>query len=225
MRPTNQLAVIFDVDGVLVDSYEAHLRSWQIVARECGVPFTEADFVATFGRTSREIIRLIWKMDDERRIREIDDRKEALYRDIVARDFPAMDGAGALIDALHAAGFLLAMGSSGPAENVQLALERLGRREKFSAAISGADVSRGKPDPEIFLKAASRLGVAPDSCAVIEDSPPGVRAANAAAIRCVVLLSRGHRREDFAGLDCSLVAHSLRELGPDAMRRVIAGDG
>ncbi len=219
---TQRQAVIFDVDGVLVDSYEAHLRSWQSIAREEGVKFTEDDFVAGFGRTSREIIQRYWGIDDEARIRAIDDRKEALYRQMVAARFPVMDGATQLIDGLRSADFALAMGSSGPPENLQVALDGLGRRDAFFAVVSGMDVHRGKPDPEIFLVAAKRLGVCPSQCVVIEDAPAGVQAAHAAGMACVVLLSRGRKAADFADLQPELKVHSLRDLSPGLISRLIA---
>jgi len=219
---TKRQAVIFDVDGVLVDSYEAHLRSWQSIAREEGVKFTEDDFAASFGRTSREIVQRCWGIDDEVRIRAIDDRKESLYRQIVAAHFPVMDGATELIDALKSADFALAMGSSGPPENLQVALDGLGRRDAFSAIVSGMDVHRGKPEPEVFLVAAKRLGVPPSLCAVVEDAPAGVQAAHAAGMACVVLLSRGRKAADFAGLQPQLMVHSLRDLTPELIGRLIA---
>jgi len=121
---SRQLAVIFDMDGVLVDSYRAHFASWLALARECGFEFTERQFAATFGRTSRDIIANLWPdPPPDERIAEMDDRKEALYREIISKDFPAMDGARELIRALHAAGFKLAVGSSGPPENVAVALD------------------------------------------------------------------------------------------------------
>ncbi len=224
-RLLKPLAVIFDVDGVLVDSYDAHLRSWLMTAQELGVAYTEDDFIEGFGRTSREIIeRSFGISDDEERIRGIDDRKEALYREIVAGDFPAMDGAVQLIDSLTASGFTLAMGSSGPPENLELALERLNRREAFSAVVSGRDVQRGKPDPEVFLLAAARLGVPPERCVVIEDAPAGIQAAQAGGMACVALLSRGRRASDFAVLQPNLVVRSLREMSPRQIQSLLDDD-
>src|SRR3990172_3562301 len=119
-------AVIFDLDGVLVDSYRAHFASWRRVYGELGIDYGEEAFAADFGRTSRDILRrtLGAGLSDER-IRELDERKEALFRDILRENFPAMDGAAELIDALATDGFLLAVGSSGPPENIALSLQKL----------------------------------------------------------------------------------------------------
>lgn len=211
-------AVIFDIDGVLVDSYDAHLRSWQAVAGRHGHEMTETQFAATFGQTSRDIIRQLWSSESltEQQVSAIDEQKEAAYRDIVAADFPAMPGAIALIDALHAAGFALAMGSSGPPENVQLAIEQLGRRALFGAAVSGADVTHGKPDPQVFQLAAERLGIPPKECLVIEDAAVGIAAANAAGMVSVALVSTGHTRDEYREADH--VINELSELSPARLR-------
>jgi beta-phosphoglucomutase len=109
------LAVIFDVDGVLVDSYHAHFQSWRDVAAEHGVGLTEAEFATTFGRTSRDIIRRFFGSTvTGAAVSEMDDRKEARFRELIADDFPAMDGALELIRDLRDAGFKMALGSSGP---------------------------------------------------------------------------------------------------------------
>jgi beta-phosphoglucomutase len=214
-------AVIFDMDGVLVDSYRAHWQSWHFMADELGKGLTEEQFVTTFGRTSREIIAEHWGADSlsPAQIVEFDRRKEALYREIVAQDFPAMDGAGDLIRALSAAGFLLAIGSSGPPDNVVLAVEQLGATDYFQALVTGKDVTRGKPDPQVFLIAAERLGVAPTDCAVIEDAPVGIAAANAAGMTSIALLSTGHTAESVAA--AKLIVKSLRELSPERIAALI----
>ncbi len=168
-----QQAIIFDVDGVLVDSYQPHFQSWRQMLSEQGFEFTEPQFRATFGRTTRDIIlQLCGDQFPDEKIQVFDDRKEALFRDIIRQDFPAIDGAVELIDALAEADFALAVGSSGPPANVALTLESLGRAEKFSARVTGGDVTRGKPDPQVFLLGAERLGLEPRQCAVVEDAPP-----------------------------------------------------
>jgi beta-phosphoglucomutase len=213
------VAVIFDLDGVLVDSYQAHFASWRRMYGEMGIDYSEEDFAADFGRASRDILRRnLGNRADERHIREFDTRKEALYREIIRESFPAMDGAEELIDALVADGFHLAVGSSGPPENIALCLEKLGRAEKFAAVVTGADVTRGKPDPQVFQLAAERLGVGPASCVVMEDAVHGIEAAGRAGMKRVALTGTTSA-EELAAAD--LVVSSLREITPAKLREMI----
>jgi beta-phosphoglucomutase len=216
------LAVIFDMDGVLVDTYRAHYRSWLELAQAEGLDFTEEEFATTFGRTSREIIAHAWGKGhfDEVQIAELDRRKEAVFRRLIESDFPAMRGADDLLRSLHDAGFRLAVGSSGPPENVEMVLDRLEVRDLFDAVVTGADVTRGKPDPEVFRTAARRLGVPAARCAVIEDAPAGIAAANAAGMASVGLVSTGRQRRELAAA-CAIV-QSLDELSPQVLRGLIA---
>src|SRR5580765_5925692 len=135
------LGVIFDVDGVLVDSYRAHFESWKKTAIGYGLDMTEADFARTFGRTSREIIHQLWpgKFDDAGAM-EFDRKKESNYRDILRASFPEMPGASSLIKSLHDAGFRLAIGSSGPPENVELVRRTIRNGELIQASVNGTDV-------------------------------------------------------------------------------------
>jgi beta-phosphoglucomutase len=214
-------AVLFDVDGVLVDSYAAHRRSWQRLAAEQGLPFSAEEFRRSFGRTSRESIPCFWPGRASEAAR-LDARKEELFRTEIRESFPAMDGARELVQALHAAGFALAVASSAPPENVELTIERLALRDCFGAAVTGRDVERGKPDPQVFLLAAERLGVPPARCAVVEDAPAGVLAAHRGGMKPVALLSTGRRRDDFAAAPPELVVSSLRELAPETFERLLA---
>lgn len=209
--------VIFDMDGVLVDSFQAHFESWQSLANEVGVDYSANAFHRTFGRTGREIIheewgRTDWPLDH---VDQLVHRKEVLYRELVEREFPAMDGAADLISALAAAGGRIAIGSSGPRENVELAIERLAVRAQLTAWVTGHDVARGKPDPEVFLKAADRMALTPGRCIVIEDSPPGIEAARRAGMACVGVVSTGHTPADAVG--ATLAVKSLRELNPESL--------
>jgi HAD superfamily hydrolase (TIGR01509 family) len=211
--------VIFDLDGVLVDSYRAHFASWRSLYSEMGLDYSEEAFAADFGRTSRDILRrTLGDGLTEERVRELDERKEALFRDILRADFPAMDGATELIDALFDDGLRLAVGSSGPPENIALSLEKLGRAGKFSAIVTGADVTRGKPDPQVFQTAAGRLGLPAESCAVLEDAVHGIEAARNAGMIAIALTGTSPRA-DLARAD--LVVDGLRELTPQLIRRMI----
>jgi len=215
-------AVIFDMDGVLVDSYQAHFEAWRVLGREHGLDVTEAQFAETFGRTSADIIRMLWPdACPADQVTAWDERKEALYRETLRRHFPAMDGASDLLKGLHAEGFALAIGSSGPPENVQLVLDCLNGAEHITATVTGQDVTRGKPDPQVFLIAAERLGLAPDQCAVIEDAPAGVEAARRAGMAAIALTGTADRQT--LGASAHVVVDSLRALSPASIVDLIDG--
>ena len=215
-----QRAVIFDMDGVLVDSYQAHFVSWQQLGVNHGLTMSEQQFIATFGRTSRDIIHYLWGdavAEDD--IPIWDEEKEALYRDELRKHFPAMDGATELLRALAADGFAMAIGSSGPPENVQLVLDCLPGAERIPVSVTGQDVTKGKPDPQVFLIAAERLGVAPENCAVVEDAPAGVEAARRANRAAIALTGTADR--DTLAQQAHVVVDSLRELLPQSVADLI----
>ena len=220
----NDLAVIFDMDGVLVDSYHAHFESWQMMAAEERLALTEAEFAAQFGRTNPEIIAVYWGENRYRgeEIAAMADRKEEVFREILRARFPAMPGVGELLRSLDEAGFALAVGSSGPPENIELVLSRLGARSLFRAVVTSKDVTRGKPDPQVFLIAAERLGVPAQRCAVVEDAPAGIAAAQAAGMTGIGLASTGRTRESLAA--AALVVDSLAEISPERVGDLIAGN-
>jgi len=216
-----RLGVIFDMDGVLVDSYRPHFDSWRRLAAAQGVEMTEAMFRTTFGRTSREIIRHFWadRMVSDEQIAEWDRGKEKAYREILMENFPEMDGAAELLTALHEAGFSLGIGSSGPPENVDVIRRHLRNARFFKAQTTAADVTHGKPHPEVFLVAAGKLGIAPRHCLVVEDAPAGVAAGKAAGM-AVIAITGTVTRDKLAAAD--LVVDSLREITPDVVNMLIA---
>jgi len=217
-------AVIFDADGVLVDSYRAHFEAWRAMGRRLGRDLSEERFAATFGMRNEDLMHLLWgDAVPEDEVAAWSAWKEATYRRLLRADFPAMDGARELIDALRAAGFRLAVGSSGPPENVAVCLEGLGRAEAFDATVDGSQVRRGKPDPEVFLRAAERLGVPPGRCAVVEDSVPGLVAARRAGMVAVGLVGTAPREALAPHAD--LVVASLRDLSPERLAALIDGRG
>ena len=217
------MAVIFDVDGVLVDSYQAHFQGWLRAGRTWGVSFTEEQFARTFGRTSREVIvdtfGMTWLTNSQ--IKQLDEQKEALYREIVSESFPAMDGAAELLDALSNNGFRLAIGSSGPPPNVDVVIDQLQRRHLFGKIVTGADVIRGKPDPQVFLLGAQGVGVPPQNCVVIEDAAAGIAAAHNAGMKAIGFVSTGRTEQELA--DADRIVRSLRELSPEIIEQLIRG--
>ena len=214
-----RLGVIFDVDGVLLNSYQMHFECWRSLAAEDGITITESEFRTLFGRRGPEIARQVWGPEfSEQQVVSIHRRKQALYRESLQRNLPAMDGAVQLIDGLVEAGMALAVGSSAPPANVELTLQRLNRKQAFSAIVTGNDVTQGKPDPRVFLLAAQRMGLEPFHCAVIEDAPVGIAAAVTAGMTAIALLgtAQAHRFPQ-----AHLVVNSLHQLSPERIAALI----
>ncbi|HLZ22110.1 MAG TPA: HAD family phosphatase [Ktedonobacterales bacterium] len=204
-------AVIWDVDGVLLDSAEQHRQAWHALARENGFPYTDAAFWATFGMRNSDIIPRVFGVTDPARVAALGERKEAVYRELLARQATALPGAAELMAALHAAGYRQALGSSAPEENLRLIVRLLGIGSYLNATVSGETVARGKPAPDIFLAAAATLGVAPARCLVIEDAPAGVAAAHAGGMRALAVRRLG--QADAPGLEAAeRVVDSLRDV-------------
>lgn len=215
---------IFDVDGTLVDSYQAHFESWRDTLEGHGITYGPDEFARDFGRRNPEIITELWeergldKPSDEL-IETIAEKKEAAFRSIIARDFPMMPGAKGLLAGLHEAGWRIAIGSSAPRENVALSIEKLGVESILDGTVCGDDVSRGKPHPDVFLHAASLLGIDPGNCVVIEDAAAGIEAAHRAGMPAAVIVSRGRTHEELAAAES--IVDSLDELDPEALAQVI----
>jgi beta-phosphoglucomutase len=209
---------IWDMDGTLVDTAELHFQAWLEVCNEHGREFTRADFAATFGRRNPEIIaHLFGDRFTGREVEAFGDRKEVLYRAGASRGVTLLPSVAELLEALHQEGFGQAIGSSAPHANLELILEKTGVRRYFDALVGAEDTSRGKPDPQVFLLAAERLGAQPAKCVVFEDAVAGVEAARNGGMRCVAVRFVGHHAEEAlrqAGAD--LVVRSLEEV--DATR-------
>jgi len=219
-RESSPHGVIFDMDGVLVDSGPAHMRSWQALAREyAGMVITPEQFAASFGQRSSEIIRAWFGVDDPAEVRRLDDRKEAIYRELIRSHVPVMPGAMQCVRKLHEAGIRLAVGSSGPPENVELVCGALRLERYLSAVVTAVDVQRGKPDPQVFEVAAARLDLPCAACFVVEDAPPGVEAAKRAGMVCIALAGT-HGIEALRA--ANRIVRSLTEITPELLWEVAA---
>lgn len=220
------IGILWDVDGTLVDTAEQHFRAWAQLSAEIGRPFTRADFARTFGWRNPEIIRTLYDANaDDETCDRLALRKETLYRESVAAGGThLLPGVKALLDAFEAAGWPQAVGSSAPRENLNLLLGATGVRDYFRAIVSGEDVTRGKPDPEVFLTGATGIGVPPNRCVVFEDAVAGVQAAAAGGMACVAVTFVGHHpAEKLRAAGAGLVVASLEEVAVESVRRLVAG--
>jgi beta-phosphoglucomutase len=217
-------AVVWDVDGTLVDTAELHFAAWVRLCAELGRPFTREEFAATFGRRNPEIIAHLFGPGlAAAEVDQLGFRKEEYYRAAAGRGVELLPGVRHLLEGLAAAGFRQAIGSSAPRQNLELIL-RLTRTEPFfQVVVSSEDTTRGKPDPQVFLVAAERLGVPPGRCVVVEDAVAGVQAARAGGMKCIGVTFVGHHPPDRlrdAGAD--LVVRTLEEVSPADLRRLLA---
>ena len=210
-------AVLWDLDGTLVDSEEYHWVSWRDTMAAEGVTLTYEQFLASFGQKNDRILGG-WLGADAHatRLQRIGDAKEVEYRRLARdRGVVALPGAAEWLDRLHAAGWKQAIASSAPRLNVEVVLEALNLTHVFDAVASAEDVNVGKPDPQVFLKAAEKLRVPPSRCIVVEDAAAGIEAARRAGMRSIGV-SRA------AVLDADLFVRSLQDLPPDAFEGLIS---
>jgi HAD superfamily hydrolase (TIGR01509 family) len=193
-------ALLFDLDGTLIDSMPLHARSWALWHAESGIPYEEGGFfAATAGRTNMEILRDQHPQRSEAERQAMADRKEVIYRELAGRELQLIPGALDFCRRAKAAGRRLAVCTAAPPENVAVAFARFadsGLQDLFETVTCPADprpggapgeTLRGKPEPDIFLEAARRMGVAPADCLVYEDAPLGIEAARRAGMRAVAL--------------------------------------
>jgi beta-phosphoglucomutase family hydrolase len=213
---TASWAALFDWDGVIIDSSAHHEESWERLAREVGKPLPPDHFKQGFGRKNEVIIPTIlgWT-DDPEEIRRFSLRKEELYREVVAAwGLHALPGVRIWLERLRAAGVPCAIGSSTHRANIDLSLGLIGLGEFFRAIVTAEDVSHGKPDPEVFLTAAARLGYPPERCVVFEDAHVGIAAARAGGMK-VVALATTNPIAELGAADCAV--HRLDELTPERL--------
>ncbi len=215
----NGRGVIFDLDGVLVDTGWAHRQSWLDLAEKEDFDMSEEYFRSTFGMQSPEVLRaLLGPNQPPEMLKSMAEWKEARYRDIIADKLTPADGVKTLLDDLKNQGFLMSVGSSTPRVNVEFLIERLGLEEFFDSYVCEEDAGRGKPAPDTFLKAAEKLSLKPDCCVVVEDAVQGVEAGKAAGMP-VVAVTTTRSREDLAQAD--IIVDSLAELNADTFTKLL----
>jgi HAD superfamily hydrolase (TIGR01509 family) len=212
--PTASWGAIFDWDGVIIDSSHCHEMSWDRLAAEEGKVLPEGHFKAGFGRKNEYIIPEIlgWTRDPAE-IRRLGLRKEELYRQVVAeRGVILLPGVRSWLERLQEVGVPCVIGSSTHRANIELTLEQVGLKPFFQDMVTSEDVTLGKPNPEVFLKAAAKVDRAPDRCVVFEDAFAGLEAARAGRMKAIGVATT-HPAEALRPY-ADRVVHRLDELTP-----------
>lgn len=205
-------AVIFDMDGVISDTQELHSEVESRMFKKYGIDISPEEITARFAGIPDFIYaeEVFKKYGVQVNLEEVITKKWEKVTEMMEREVPPVPGALELIEGLHHK-YKLAVGSSSIRKFVNIALEKLGFRDKFQAVVTIDDVKNGKPDPEIFLLAAQRLGVNADECVVIEDSRSGMQAAKNAGMQCVGLV-KDKNKENYPA---DILVESLNEINID----------
>jgi len=201
-------AFIFDMDGTLVDNMYFHTQAWGKMLEENGIEMNAHDFlVKTAGKTNREILPTVFGEISDERIEELGNRKETLYQELFLPERKAVEGVMEFLETAKNLKIKMAVATAAPIVNVEFILDGLDLRRFFQAVVTAADVQTGKPNPEIFLKSAENLGVAPENCIVFEDAMGGFEAAHRARMKSIGITTV-NSKEEVLKCDSVVEAHA-----------------
>jgi beta-phosphoglucomutase len=192
-------AVLFDMDGVIVDNLPYHVEAWLLFCERNSIPLTKEIFYKELnGMNSKDTFEWFYKKEMTRaEVEVLEEEKELLYREFYAEHRKPAEGLLTFLNELRSRGIKTALATSAGPGNIDFIVDGLGIRDQFDAIIGGAEVAKGKPDPEIYLKAAALVGVAPADCWVIEDSLQGIASGLAAGAR-VIGITTSHTAQELA---------------------------
>lgn len=182
-------AYIFDMDGTIVDNMPVHNQVWSQLLTEMGIDMPLEEFHhRTTGKKNDDIIRWLKGPGvSEEEIHDIAEKKEARYRELYRDQIVPVAGLIRLLEEAAAKGIPVALATSANPRNMRFIVDGLGVEQYFTTILTSADIVHGKPHPEIFLKAASRMGVAPEDCVVFEDAILGLEAAHRAGMPSIAV--------------------------------------
>jgi beta-phosphoglucomutase family hydrolase len=210
-------AVLWDMDGTLIDSEGFHWIAWRDTMANEGIAITRKQFLVSFGLRNDSVLpRWLGAAATPERIEKIANAKEEMYRHLVrAEGISPLPGVASWLHRLHSQGWLQAIASSAPRANVEAVLEALAVAQFFQGIVAAEDVHRGKPDPEVYLTAAARLSASPDRCIVVEDAVAGIEGARNAGMRSIGVSPNGKH------LPADVVVRSLDLLDSDAFETLL----
>lgn len=217
----NSFAVIFDMDGVIIDSNPFHKISLRQFCEKYGFHLSDEELVKRiYGRTNKEWITNLFGPLPHDRLIELEEEKEGLFRELFKHDIKALNGLDHFLRKLKNENIPTAIGTSAPRSNVDYVLEHTKLGEYFSVILDESHVEHGKPNPEIYLKVAASLSFDPARCIVFEDSLSGVEAARRAGSK-VVGVSTTHSEEELSHTD--LVINDFSDLTPTYLFEKVFG--
>lgn len=195
-------AAIFDMDGTMIDNARFHKQAWQVFAKKHGLALTDQEFrERIFGKKNNKILEILFNGRlTEEEIKTYAEEKEQIYRDLYLHDIREVPGLTTMIKILLAHNKKLAVATTAPEKNRKFGLESLSLTDTFPTILGDEHITRGKPDPEIYLETAKQLFVTPKRCLVFEDSPPGVTAGKNAGMKVVGILT-SHSVEELENAD------------------------
>jgi HAD superfamily hydrolase (TIGR01509 family) len=180
------MVFIFDMDGVVVDNHLFHLQAWIEFGKQHGINITESEFRKHFGSTNQTVLKSIFgNTISELEIDILGKEKESIYRELYTSFIKPVEGLPSFLQYAHNKRIPIALATSAPYENIQFTLNATGLQKYFSILTDSSMVSRGKPDPQVYLITAAKLGVHPSECIVFEDSIPGIQSAKNAGMQVV----------------------------------------
>ncbi|HCT30342.1 MAG TPA: hypothetical protein DIW31_06335 [Bacteroidales bacterium] len=206
MKKSNNIqAAIFDMDGVIIDNHTYHVKAWEVFCNRHAIHVDETSFRAKyFGKINSDILNGL--MNEPLTVSQIDllgEEKEAIYREIYKHDITPIKGLVPFLIKLKESGIKTAVATSAPTSNLDFTIDSLNIRHLFDAIVDASMITKGKPDPEIYLKAASLLEVNPDNSIVFEDSIAGIKSGQNAGMR-VIALTTTHNIEELPNTEISI---------------------
>lgn len=178
--------VIFDMDGVVVDNHRYHFKAWMAFAKKHKFELNEEIYRDKFnGKTNADLFPMIFGNPSAAEMKKYADEKEGMYKDLYRADMRAHTGLVDFLELLKRHQFKIALGTSAPTDNVDFVLDPLKLRQYFDVIVDGSQVKKGKPDPEIYLLCAAKLGLEPKQCVVFEDSLAGLESGQRAG--CAII--------------------------------------
>lgn len=214
--------VIWDLDGVLADTAEAHFRCWVTALAEKEIPLDRPTFNGLFGMNNRDMLaQLLGRPPEPSELETIAGRKEEIFRMEAQWLVRPMPGALSLLKELERAGWIQAITSSTPKAEVELVLGILGIRQRFQALLSGEELPASKPEPTLFLRAAEALGLPPEGCIVVKDTPAGVEAAHKAGMPCIAVTTTSRRAVLAAVTSSALIFDDLTQVTAGDFSRLV----